>query len=74
VKSPKVLERKVRLALALAEFYLGRPVETVLDVGCGEGAWLAPLRALRPKIDYLGVDSSEHAIARYGRARNLRYA
>ena len=31
------LERRVRLALAAAEYALGRPVRRALDVGCGEG-------------------------------------
>jgi SAM-dependent methyltransferase len=72
VKEPQALMRKVRMAVAVAEFQLGRPIENVIDVGCGEGAWLAPLRALRPRVRYLGLDASEYAIARYGRARNLR--
>jgi SAM-dependent methyltransferase len=63
--------RKAAFAVAMAEYYLGRPVRSVLDVGCGEGAWRAPLLKLRPKLHYRGVDSSEYAIARYGRARNL---
>jgi SAM-dependent methyltransferase len=63
--------RKAAFAVAMAEYYLGRPVRSVLDVGCGEGAWRAPLLKLRPKIDYRGVDSSEYAIARFGRTRNL---
>jgi SAM-dependent methyltransferase len=63
--------RKAAFALAMAEYYLGRPVRTVLDVGCGEGAWRAPLLKLRPKLDYRGVDSSEYAVARFGRTRNL---
>ena len=63
--------RKAAFAVAMAEYYLGRPVRSVLDVGCGEGAWRAPLLKLRPKLRYRGVDSSEYAIARYGRARNL---
>ena len=58
----------------MAEYYLGHPVHNVLDVGCGEGAWRAPLRALRPGIDYLGLDSSEYAVERYGRSRNVRLA
>jgi SAM-dependent methyltransferase len=72
VISPIDLELKVRLTLAVAEYHLGRPVRTVLDVGCGEGAWRAPLLRHLPQIDYLGLDSSEYAIARYGRTRNLR--
>lgn len=68
------LARKVALAVATAEYMLERPLRTVLDVGCGEGAWRAPLLKLRPRASYLGFDSSEYAIARYGRARNLRFA
>ncbi len=67
-----LLKRKVALALAVAEYHLQRPVRSVLDLGCGEGAWRAPLLALRPGLDYLGVDASEYAVARYGRTRNLR--
>jgi SAM-dependent methyltransferase len=74
VNSRHELERKVALTVAVAEYYLGRRVSTVLDIGCGEGVWRAPLRSLRPGIEYLGLDSSEYAIARYGRARNLRLA
>jgi SAM-dependent methyltransferase len=72
VNSPALLERKAALTISVAEYYLGRRVGNVLDVGCGEGGWRAPLRKLRPHIDYLGIDSSEYAIARYGRTRNLR--
>jgi SAM-dependent methyltransferase len=68
------LARKVALAVATAEYHLERPIRTVLDIGCGEGAWRAPLRKLRPEVQYLGFDGSEYAIARYGRARNLRLA
>jgi SAM-dependent methyltransferase len=74
VSSRHELERKVVLTVAVAEYYLGRPVHSVLDVGCGEGVWRAPLRELRPGAAYLGLDSSEYAIERYGRARNLRLA
>jgi SAM-dependent methyltransferase len=69
-----LLQRKVALAVAMAEHHLGHRVRSVLDVGCGEGAWRAPLLKLRPKLDYLGVDSSEYAVARYGARRNLRLA
>lgn len=67
------LTRKVALAVALAEMHLGRPLRSVLDVGCGEGAWRAPLLALRPKLHYMGVDSSDYAIARHGPRRNLHW-
>ena len=69
-----LLRRKVALAVAMAEHYLGRRLCSVLDVGCGEGAWRAPLLELRPKLDYMGVDGSEYAVARYGATRNLRLA
>lgn len=74
VASRQALARKVALAVAAAEYYLMHPIRNVLDVGCGEGAWRAPLRRLRPDVEYLGLDSSEYAIARYGRSRNLRLA
>lgn len=68
------LQRKVALCVATAEYHIGRPVRTVLDIGCGEGAWRAPLLALRPKLQYLGFDSSDYAVARYGRTRQLHHA
>ncbi|HEY3350775.1 MAG TPA: class I SAM-dependent methyltransferase [Thermoanaerobaculia bacterium] len=66
------LERKVAMALGAAEHLIGRAVDSVLDVGCGEGSWQPILRKLRPRLKYLGLDTSEYAIRRYGRARNLR--
>lgn len=68
------LARKVALAVATAEYHLERPIGSVLDIGCGEGAWRAPLRKLRPKLDYIGFDASEYAVSRYGRSRNLHLA
>lgn len=67
------LARKAALAVATAEYHLERPIRTVLDIGCGEGVWFTALRKLRP-VRYLGFDSSEYAIERYGRTRNLRFA
>jgi SAM-dependent methyltransferase len=64
--------RKVRLAVAAAEYLLGRPVQSVLDAGCGEAPWRAHLLALRPGLRYEGFDGSEYAVARYGRARGIR--
>ena len=74
IGGPQRLARKVALAVACAEYYLERPIRSVLDIGCGEGAWRAPLLKLRPKLAYLGFDSSDYAIARHGRARNLHWA
>jgi SAM-dependent methyltransferase len=67
-----MVERKVRLALAAAEYLIQRPVRTVFDVGCGEGPWQPILARLRPGVRYTGVDSSEYAVRRFGRRRNLR--
>ncbi|TWI01039.1 methyltransferase family protein [Luteimonas cucumeris] len=69
-----LLARKVALAVANAEYHLQRPIRSVLDIGCGEGAWRAPLLKLRPHLSYLGFDSSKYAIQRYGRSRQLHYA
>ena len=66
------LARKVRLAVAAAEFMLARPIESVLDIGCGEGAWRAPLLKLRPTAKYLGIETSDYVLARYGESRNIR--
>ena len=68
------LARKVALAVATAEYHLERPLRTVLDIGCGEGPWRAPLLKLRPDARYLGFDSSEYAVRRFGRQRNLHLA
>ena len=71
---PRQLARKVAMAVSTAEYYLQREVRSVLDIGCGEGAWRAPLRKLRPKVSYLGFDPSSYAVGRYGRSRNLHKA
>jgi SAM-dependent methyltransferase len=66
------LERKVRLAVAITEYMLGRSIRSVLDVGCGEAPWFPVLRRMRPTARYIGVESSEYAIARFGSERNIR--
>jgi SAM-dependent methyltransferase len=73
VITPADTKRKAQLAVAAAEYMLGRPVRTVLDVGAGEGAWLPALRALRPGVRYTGVDPSEYVVRRFGRRRNIHY-
>lgn len=72
VKSAVELKRQVDFVLHLTEWVLGRPVKSVLDVGCGEGNWRSPLKRLRPKLQYDGVDPSEYAVARFGARRGLQ--
>ena len=72
VSSPAALRRKAALALAVGEYYLGRQVRTVLDVGCGEGEWLPALRAMRPALRWTGVDPSGYVVDRFGRSRGIR--
>jgi SAM-dependent methyltransferase len=59
------------MVVSIADYMLGRPARTVLDIGAGEGLWLPVLRRIRPAIRYAGVDPSEYAVTRYGRSRNL---
>jgi predicted TPR repeat methyltransferase len=66
------VRRKVTMAVSVAEYFLRRPIRSVLDVGCGEGAWFTPLRELRPPVSYAGLESSEYAVAKFGRERNIR--
>ena len=71
VVKPEVVRRKVRLAVAVAESVLGRELRSVLDVGCGEAPWRALLRGMRPRLRYVGVDSSEYVVRRYGKRRGI---
>ncbi len=70
----KALARKVAVAVAITELHLGRPVASVLDIGCGEAPWRKHLLKLRPGMHYQGVDASEYAVQRYGRTRNIALA
>ena len=72
VKVEDDVMRKVRLVVGIAEYYLERPLRSVLDVGCGEGAWRPLLKRIRPSLRYQGVDASEYAVQRFGRRRNIR--
>jgi SAM-dependent methyltransferase len=72
VSTRATLERKVRMAVGVAEFLLGRPIRTVLDVGCGEAPWFPILRRLRPQLRYTGVDSSDYVLRRFGAERHIR--
>jgi predicted TPR repeat methyltransferase len=72
VATTESLRRKVRMAVSIAEFLLGRPIRTVVDIGCGEASWFPILRSLRRDVRYVGIESSAYAIARYGGTRNIR--
>jgi SAM-dependent methyltransferase len=73
VITPADTKRKAQLAVAAAEYMLGRRIRTVLDVGAGEGTWLGPLRALRPDVHYTGVDPSQYVVRRFGKRRNIHW-
>lgn len=66
------VRRKAALAIATAEYFLRRRIETVLDVGCGEGAWFRHLRSIRPRVHYAGIDSSEYVVSEFGADRHIR--
>lgn len=72
VATAESVARKVHLVVSVAEALLQRRVTSVLDVGCGEGTWRAPLKKIRPAIRYVGVDSSDYVIARFGKRRGIR--
>lgn len=71
IDAPGELRRRVAMAVAITERFLGRAIRNVLDVGCGEGRWRAELRRLRPRVGYIGVEPSQYAVERFGRRRNL---
>lgn len=72
ITSAEWTTQKVHLAVAAAEFMLARKIESVLDIGCGEGSWRAPLRKLRPGVEYVGVESSSYVVSKFGARRNIR--
>jgi SAM-dependent methyltransferase len=72
IDSASALRRKVQLAVSVAEYMLARRIRTVLDVGCGEARWRAPLRQLRPNVSYLGLDPSAYIVRRFGRSHHVR--
>jgi SAM-dependent methyltransferase len=73
VSTRESLVRKVRMAVSVTEFLLGREIRSVLDVGCGEAPWFVVLKRLRPNARYVGVDSSEYVVERFGEERNIRH-
>lgn len=72
VHTPDSVRRKVRMVVGVTEYFLGRKLRSVLDIGAGEGTWGREIRRMRPGVRYLGVDPSEWVVARHGRRRNIR--
>jgi SAM-dependent methyltransferase len=72
VHTPDAVRRKIRMVAGVAEYFLGRKLRSVLDVGAGEGIWGRELRRMRPGLRYLGLDPSEYVVARHGGRRNIR--
>lgn len=66
------VRRKVMLAVTTAEYFLRRPIASVLDVGAGEGAWFTHLRSVRRHARYVGVEPSEYAVSQFGKTRHLQ--
>ncbi len=66
------VQRKVAMALSVADYFLRRAARNVIDIGCGEAPWFEHLRALRPKIRYVGFDPSDYAVEIFGASRNVR--
>lgn len=67
------VRRKVKLVLGIAEVLLERPVKRILDVGCGEAPWRSRFLDERPKAEYVGIDSSDYVVERFGRTRGIRH-
>jgi SAM-dependent methyltransferase len=59
----RVAQDLIRHALART----GSPAPRLLDIGCGDGAFLASLAAGRPELSYVGVDYSEYQLAKAAR-------
>jgi SAM-dependent methyltransferase len=58
-----------RLLANLVFAYVDRmqiPVRRVLDIGAGTGLWRQEVRRKAPKAEYVGVDLSDYACAKYG--------
>ncbi len=72
VTSFNELRRKVTMVMANTEYFLRRPLKNVLDIGCGEAPWFVHLKALRPRISYLGIDPSEYAVNAFADHRHVR--
>jgi SAM-dependent methyltransferase len=46
--------------------YIGLPVRSILDAGCGIGLLQKPLARLLPRAEYVGLEFSDYLCKRYG--------
>jgi len=65
VTSAEDTARLARFVVGYLE-YLGVPVRSVLDVGCGIGLWQRALDALAPTASYTGLEVSAHIAKEQG--------
>jgi SAM-dependent methyltransferase len=65
VTSRAEMRARARLIVGCVE-YLGLPVGSILDAGCGVGLLRTPLLRSFRRADYTGVEVSEYLCQRYG--------
>jgi 2-polyprenyl-3-methyl-5-hydroxy-6-metoxy-1,4-benzoquinol methylase len=65
VTSRHEMAQRARLIAAYAR-YVGVPVRTILDAGCGLGLMRSSLRRALPGAIYTGLETSEYLCRRYG--------
>jgi SAM-dependent methyltransferase len=65
VTSRAEMRARGRMIAACVE-YVGLPVKSILDAGCGVGMLRAPLTRAFPAAQYIGLEYSEYLCKRYG--------
>jgi 2-polyprenyl-3-methyl-5-hydroxy-6-metoxy-1,4-benzoquinol methylase len=65
VTSRAEMRARGRMIAACVE-YVGLPVKSILDAGCGVGLLKAPLTRAFPAAQYVGLEYSEYLCKRYG--------
>ena len=65
------LRRQVKMVVSITEYLLDHPIQSVLDIGCGEGRWGVEIRRIRHGANYLGLDPSRYVVGELGKRRNI---
>ena len=65
VSSRAEMRARGRMIAACVE-YVGLPVKSILDAGCGVGLLKSPLTRAFPGAEYVGLEYSEYLCRRYG--------